>query len=399
MESLAKVGIVADDLTGAIETAAAFVSAGRTAKVATGPDGPRQSARSHIFAINTRTRGVSGPEVWDRLALACTHPGIARAGLLYKKIDSTLRGDPVHEVICTAAFSGSEIVILSPALPSQRRTFVEGKVYVDGMPLALTEYANDLQAPAQLQSLKSQFEQAMPRARVVEGRLPPPASNDPLVWIADAESHADLLEIAAWGLGQSRRVLFAGSAGLARALSQRLGYQKTQTVLERPLPPQLFVLGSRSERTRRQAGALEGLGALSISSCQLPQNLARTQGALAPLVLRPPSALGHPNEVAKELAAAASALIEAHDLRRTFACGGDTAVAVLDGLGVRHMRLLGEVFGGVFWSRFRKGGRLLDFFTKAGGHGEDQVLRELLEGHAGQPFAPEPPRDHALPNT
>lgn len=378
----AQVGIVADDLTGAIETGCVFANQGMASRVMLASLPCPQSARAPVVAINTRTRGRHGPEVWDQLALAAAHPAIRRASLVYKKIDSTLRGDPAYEIACLTALLQRQLVIITPTLPSQGRALVEGRLYVNGIPIEHTQYATDLVAPAH-NDLQSQLERALPEANVVGGNKPPAVSTGrTTVWVADTESAEDLSEVARWGLCRPEAILFAGSAGLATALAQQHRRQAPAATAPRFLPPQLFVLGSRSEETKRQIRALQACGDVTLVTCGVddpPASPARqTPMQTATTVLVPADLPQNPQQVAQRLAAAAWAFVRAHRVRRVFASGGDTAMAFLDLPGVRNVAVKAEVAPGMCLSRFRHNHEDFDLITKPGGYGDDNALASLL---------------------
>jgi uncharacterized protein YgbK (DUF1537 family) len=189
--------IVADDLTGACDAAAPF------APCVTG------FSLSGVRAYSTESRDLTEPEIIRSMQSIARTAGPAK--IIFKKIDSTLRGNVQAEIkAAMRAFRCTEAVI-TPAFPDMGRIVKEGCLHVDGV---LTR------------QLDSAFQNAV--------------TNEDLDQIVDA------------GLKLPGRVLWAGSAGLAAALARRL-YGTPQSV---PPPqvegPVVFCIGSDHPATQAQ---------------------------------------------------------------------------------------------------------------------------------------------------
>ena len=153
-----RIAILADDLTGAADTAAGMLAAGRpwvTWQRSNGSLAWHDDDR--IVAIDAGTRQASaadaGKSVRD-LAALCRTAGFAH---IYKKIDSTLRGHIGIEV--KAALDGwghRSLAIVAPAFPAMRRTTVDGRQRVDDVPLdcpPLAETLTSASVPVTMASL------------------------------------------------------------------------------------------------------------------------------------------------------------------------------------------------------------------------------------------------------
>lgn len=129
--------IAADDLTGAADCAIAFTKAGTPAAVIWG-DGtssaPVVSANIESRAMTAAQAAVAHREALERFWSPSTR--------LYKKVDSTLRGQPAAELAETVAFlkekGAGAFVIVTPAFPGTGRTTEGGAVLVQGQPLEST---------------------------------------------------------------------------------------------------------------------------------------------------------------------------------------------------------------------------------------------------------------------
>src|SRR5688572_26448904 len=96
MAAAAKAYVIADDLTGAADTGLAFWKAGLSVVIV--PDAAEATAAdAEVVVLSTETRNLSSPkaarEAIRGMAERClSHCADGSSLLLYKKIDSTLRG-------------------------------------------------------------------------------------------------------------------------------------------------------------------------------------------------------------------------------------------------------------------------------------------------------------------
>jgi D-threonate/D-erythronate kinase len=213
--------LIADDLTGALDTAAQF----------TGRIGPLPvlldrvtAAPEASYALNLSCRDGD-----ERIAVACTRDSLgcySGADLAFKKIDSLLRGHWAAELAEIVKSGMFRRIVLAPAVPAQGRLTRDGLQMLaqpSGDPLVIKDVAAELK-----------------RHGVSS------CGSDGDVVLLDAESDADLDAIAK-RYANEPTTLWCGAAGLARALAQ----QPPRTA--RPLnQPHLVIVGSRHPVTLRQ---------------------------------------------------------------------------------------------------------------------------------------------------
>ncbi len=200
--------ILADDLTGACDTAAAFAGPGLRVVVALGGSLPR----ADVVVVSTASRNDSEDAAYAKVRAACER--LSMAGIFYKKIDSVLRGPVAAEVRACIDAGARTPAICCPAFPGQGRVVENGVVRAPGRTVDLREMLADLD-----------------------------------VEIADASSQADLDRIAAEALARDPVPMLVGSAGLARAVAARLTRGRV-----------LLFVGSDHEVTRGQLDRLRESG-------------------------------------------------------------------------------------------------------------------------------------------
>ncbi|MDQ0380297.1 four-carbon acid sugar kinase family protein [Amycolatopsis thermophila] len=368
--------IVADDLTGAADAAAAY---GPSAGVTVSLDASAPLPDAEIVAVDTDSRH-RGPAFAAAAVTAAVRAAAAAGIPVYKKIDSTLRGNIAAEV-GAALRELSATALLAPAFPGTGRTVTGGILRVNG------ESLGDLRKLFHESGLRTAL---IPLETVRRGPSEVVAAYraaDADVICADAETEHDLAVLAAAGAALGPDVLLVGSAGLTRVAARSRGTGA------RAFPPPapgsvLTVLGSYSGPAREQRAALMASGEVTAVAVAVaapfgpPQQdraLAQLSHADADLLLVPDPAAAverrNAAAVAAALAAVAGRYLAAH--RETLAglvlTGGETARAVLLAAGVTRFEVLGEVEPGVVRARVPGLGGL-PLITKAGAFGEPGTL-------------------------
>ena len=373
------VGIQADDLTGACDTGAPFAARGLDTLVVVHGDGPPilPSPTPTVLVIDTESRQRPIEDARQRARWSGRTLRAGSPTVLYKKVDSTLRGHVAAEIDGMLGGAGLETALLSPAFPAQHRTVVDGCLLVDDRPAHETPIALDPAFPRTGASVLGLLAAegvrpvaSLPLATVRRGReavarrleRSVPGSR---VLVADAESHADLSVLA--DAGRDCPLLLAGSAGLAAALARRETCAMTDRP-SRPRRPLLVAAGSAHPATREQLtrlGRRDGLAVIAPPA---------DDGAVDPARRR---------ETVDRLADAARTRVDRERPGGLLLTGGETAIAVLRALGATGVRLAGQLEPGLALGVLA-GGPFdgLVVITKAGGFGDPEVLVRTWEGCA-----------------
>jgi uncharacterized protein YgbK (DUF1537 family) len=313
--------ILADDLTGALDSSARFVTAGAPISVtwdASTADGP--------VAYDSGTRDLPGP-----LAASSLEPFVpllSAGQLAFKKIDSLLRGHVALELaVCLGAF---DHCVLAPAFPYQGRITRQGRQLIsDGG--VWRDVGVDLQAELRRHGIAVQMR--------------------------DAETEEDLDRIVAEGRRLDGRVLWCGTGGLAGALAGHRPVPRPALV-----PPVLAVIGSNHPISRAQLAAVPNALRGSVIFCELPLGNDRREAR---------------SRIAHEFMAL---LMRVPRPGTLFVSGGQTLRDLCEALEVTHLEVDGELEPGVPTSLMRGGSwdgqRLV---SKSGAFGDSNFLADLLE--------------------
>lgn len=380
-----RVAIIADDLTGALDACAPFAARGADARAVVCYDQlPRLASEWRdnppaVVTVNTDSRHLSAAQAAERVKTALDTLRALAPALWFKKVDSTLRGLVVAECKAFREALGMPL-LLAPALPAQRRDVRAAEVWVEGVRLADSDYRHD----ARSSPLLGPIDQAFARAGLSLDRVMPQpglmlAQHDAIV---DASSDGELAMLYDAALRAQGRFCLAGSAGLAAAVAQRLfGRLHGQRPAIPAGQPRLYVVGSRTPRSQQQCQQL--LHQAPKLAVLTPQQASQTASLPAQLLLRPQSGDDlDAAQVARCLAESSAAWLAANPSGLLFATGGDTALSVLQRLGIRYLHVSTEWAPGVVLGLGDGDpGRLI--ITKAGGFGAPDLLAELHAGAGG----------------
>lgn len=323
--------MLADDLTGACDAGAAFAVAGFRARVVWREDAPRPDD-AELLVISTETRAAPPDEASETVRRIVS--SLAGRRIVYKKIDSVLRGPVEAEIAAVVEAGGFQRAVVCPALPEQGRTVRSGRLLVDGEPL----------------------------------------EEQPPVPLADAENELDLRDLARELRNELGESLAVGSAGLAFALAHQLsGRRRT-----RPVPASAaavaVIIGSHHPVALAQLDYLRGAGEILETT---PAGLEHVErDCFTAIVMR---------EVDESAFEPLGRAIEAGRIGGLVTTGGATARVMLDGVRAGGVELCGELERGVPWGRIRGGAADgTPIVTKSGGFGSPDCL-----GRAWRALRPE----------
>ncbi len=392
------VAIIADDLTGAADSGVQLVRAGyQTAVVFRGCPVPSGSDLDAV-ALDTDSRPMPAGFAAKRVVEAAH--AVRDANIVYKKLDSTLRGPVAAELSAALEATGRETAIVAPAFPAAGRTTAGGVQLVHGTPVHETGFADDPKTPVREGHVPTLLSEAIPKTGTLNARDLADSTRvrrtlrEFRCVVADAERDGDL-EALVRAVPDPSAVLWAGSAGLAGALGKVYPGPHVQQEQPATRPPALGVLvvvGSLSGVAREQLGRLEderGCAAFPVAVGKPGAVEEAVREARAALSEAGCAALcsgeekGSPEGVVEALAELAARLSGEGLFEALVLTGGDTAVGVARRLGATGIRLEGEVEAGVPVGTL-VGPRPYRVVTKAGGFGEPgtlvNVTDELLGG-------------------
>jgi uncharacterized protein YgbK (DUF1537 family) len=386
------IGLIADDLTGALDSGAQFVQFGMQTCLRILGEGA-----GPVEIINTSSREVLEDEAVER----CRQAARSLAGRkLFKKIDSTLRGHVGAEIEAVLQGSNYRKAVVCPAAPLQGRVVRGGQVLVGGRLLADSPFKNDPTYPARTSRIADLIHRPTGHLALAAVRQPAAGLAESMAALpqaivtADAETEADLANL-------SRAILACdylpcGAFGLAQAWAQELCGQNPR-LSTAPFPngqgAALAIVGSGNTASQEQVEQVARLGdglvwniPTHLQAAQadaLAEKLAAAWPESGARVVWPDqedvSADQTWQEIIDGLSRFASSLLQRINPAFLVVVGGETATRLCTLMQVESIELRGEVAPGIPWGRLI-GGRLdgMAVITKAGGFGGRETLVKIL---------------------
>lgn len=399
--------ILADDLTGANDTGVQFARTGLRTQVCFSTAHENALEQSDIVVVDTDSRACGARIAYQRVHTAASLAAQRGVPILFKKLDSTLRGEIGGELDAVIDVYGIQLIVLSPAFPTNQRTLHKGILYVGGTPVEQSHFANDGQTPVRISHLPTLLAQQTQRpvhslgidtitagSQCLEQQLQTLRTHSGTIVVCDAMTDAHLAVIADATLALGEGCLLAGSAGLARPLAMRICGESRD---HRPARV-LVIAGSMHPVMHEQVRELVHRYAAFVVSLDLTaalnelrwpqwveQTLQRIDSApaTAPIVLAAPSApvVGDQSGLLlPRLIELAGHVMEHVGVLGVVATGGATTRELCDDWGASGLDLVDEIAPGIALGAVNGGAHDgLALVTKAGGFGDANALVTIIQ--------------------
>lgn len=395
--------VIADDFTGANDAGSGLAQAGARVHVLFGTAAPQSDEAADVLVISTDSRALSTRQAAERVTQLVQHYAAQlHEGWLFKKIDSTLRGNVGAETVAALRASGKKMALVAPAVPRLGRTTRDGSVWVNQRLLTDTEFASDPKTPILSARILDQMQidgLEIDLATLRSDRLDAVLAAAQGVVVVDAETEADLARLITAASRLAEKPLLAGAAGLSDALGAALSV--------RPSRPVLAVVGSMSRQAEQQIDTLLNQRAVEIVDVGIRQLFQQPawpdrerwidQAAAAlragrHTVIRTCQHESQRHEIedlcqqhrvtrqqlgeaiCQLLGEMTLSLCQAQLPHALYLSGGDVAIAVAQALGASGFKIQGLVAGCVPHGVLLNSEFTLPVMTKAGGFGDENTL-------------------------
>lgn len=365
--------IVADDLTGACDSAAVFATFGIKARVALDV-GHLQPAQPQVVSYSLEMRNLQADKAVQRMQ-AAKHIFRASADVLFCKIDSAGRGPVEEGVLNIMNLANCGWAVVTPAFPDQGRTVKHGVLEIAENGSVTRQVPMERLFPNGSQALLARISagDAEDRGRQMKAAL----DAGRRILFCDAETRWDLAAIveAAQQIDHGR-VLWCGSAGLARALAACFSPTGTKHANYPPTKGEKCIVfaGTPHQATADQINALAENERVVQIECT-PGNLAFSSdsGCIVATVRCGETSEAQVREVWRHVK-------DTGEARALVLTGGDTASLVLRALAAESILMQGEIASGIPWGVIEGG--MADGYrvvTKSGGFGTRTALVEIVQ--------------------
>jgi len=414
-------GVIADDFTGACDAGVQFKKRGLETVVLTDIEFlSKFRSVFDVLVVDTETRNLPSEDAYRKVKRVVRLLRQHSVELIYKKIDSTLRGNIGAEINAVIDGLNVEAVIVAPAFPSQKRTVINGRLLINGAPIEETEYADDPLSPVRFSRISALIERETGKKvgeihlstirrdvnRIIK-EIRTHIEAGKRIIVADAESENDLKRIAE--ASHALNVLPCGSAGLASAVSSGLAFHSGM----------LIVSGSINSVTLDQietavkklnlrvtqphiSGILFDEEKIEAASDELVKEAGKIAAEGRDLIIRLASSKSLISEIQEAgkkhgmtklqvadillsvLGRATRRILEKHNFNGLVLIGGDTSIKIMNALGAKAVRTEGELLPGIPFGRII-GGEYdgMRVVTKAGGFGDSYTLVKIIKSMKG----------------
>ncbi len=419
--------VIADDLTGANDTGVQFTKKGYNTMVSiynkqstiVTPD------NLDVFVIDTETRELKSKTAREKLRSILKKLNINKNDIIYKKVDSTLRGNISDEIEEIMNILKKDICIFSPSFPSHKRITIGGYLVVDQKPLGLSEYSSNnlkqeensfipflLKKQTNFSVGQIDLKDVAKGQKTILSKINKLYQKGNRIIVIDSTSEQHLADIFSSGLKFDGSVLFSGSAGLANYFSNI--YNKNEDLkinIENNKGPLIVVVGSRNSIMEDQINYIKNKLNSYELKIDLEQILSNKDLILddyttkcIQIIRNNRDLVIHTNAIYNEeklinkklmfeynlsfrkleihiknfLGELTYKILENSCARNLILTGGDIALGVCKKLNIYNMNIVDELLPGIPLSTANYKNYKLNIITKAGGFGKEDTLYNLI---------------------
>jgi uncharacterized protein YgbK (DUF1537 family) len=416
--------LIADDLTGGADAGAQFAKWGLNTLLISWNENTKFDLSRYIhqdvLVVNTNSRGLSPDKASSLISNLLKNYEKDLFPLLYKKIDSTLRGNIGYEIDAILKRMNGALCFMAPSYPEQNRTVVGGIMIVGEKPLALTEVARKTTYPVQESHVYKLLQQQSQNSvgwidltlvashfKGLQKAVEKEQKRGIRLIIFDAVSRQDLRNVAEVGFSLKKKPLFVGSAGLAEEVAKEISPPKFLLKPTKSFKHILIVSGTASSVTHQQLRCLESkkIPTFQLNKSLLinddpkgqtnrkdfPKKIAKSLSQGMAILKTTPEMLV--NEDSKGLPihlkivkALADIALQSLELSKVgirdlalILTGGETAQSIMNVLGNEGIEIEGELLEGTVRGHLVGGNwNGLSVITKAGAFGRKDALEKII---------------------
>ena len=422
-----KLAIIADDLTGANDSGVQLARHGLKTTVLFDMD--ETSVKSYEAVVfDTDSRSINRQEAYEKVKQAATFLKNAGFKNIFKKLDSTMRGNIGAEIDAVYDVLKPDFVMIAPGYPKNNRTILESTHYLKGVPLAETEISKDPKTPVTISYLPELLQEQTNHTigtltvgdlaqggEFVREKMNKYFENEIFYIIVDSTEENHLKQILDYSKKLPYQFTWIGSAGIANYLPEHYAIptRPAKFSISKNTTPILTVVGSVNKNSRAQLKILvekTAVYAIPFESYKAIADAPERQDEVMKVyneavekaragqdvVIYSTAAkediekawatgeargMNHTeisNEIVKAMGEVCSVLLEEGHFQGISMTGGDTAKQICVSWNVKGFELLEELEIGVPISRFL-GIDDIYVVTKAGGFGSDTVFINAIK--------------------
>ena len=426
---MVKLLILADDFTGALDTGVQFSGKGIRTQVVVSGHWVEPDSDCDVMVIDVETRHVPKEKAYEIVYDVCQQAVKYGIRCFYKKTDSALRGNVGSELQAAVdAVSGKNIVFV-PAFPAMRRITVDGVHYIDGIPVKESVFGQDPFEPVMYDRVDELLRATGYRGGVIgvskaerklqtaedwktqaseERRQKAAEAAKQQLFLYDAETDADLDEIAEAVSKKSDIPILAGCAGFAAKLPELLKLPVKESGDVKLKENLVFLCGSVNPITKSQIVYGEKMGIprihlkpeekLEISYWDQPEGLGKirqlAKDGMQHIIIDSNDEEGHNDtmeyaaqkgysiedvrvRISETLGYLLKKLIDVGMEGTYLITGGDTLIGFMKAIGVSELEPVNEIRPGCVLTSLNYQDKKHYVITKSGGFGQERLIEQL----------------------
>jgi uncharacterized protein YgbK (DUF1537 family) len=205
-----------------------------------------------VLSINVDSRHDTPKVAYEKISVLIKHAKQYNIKYIYKKTDSALRGNIGAELEAVLNEFGIEQLPFIPAYPSLNRQTIKGCLYINGIPVNESVYANDPFSPVKSFLISDVIRKQSDLPITIISDYKYPERNGILIF--DSIDNEDLEKIGIELKKKNKLFITAGCAGFAEYLPDLIGLKKSDILKPEMVRSMLVISGSANKITQRQIG-------------------------------------------------------------------------------------------------------------------------------------------------
>jgi len=393
-----KLLIIADDLTGALDTGVCFASAGISTCVRL-PGNANQQTTNEDYSVDVaivESRHMQAGEAYEAVHETIRRMAGNRYTYIYKKTDSALRGNIGAELTATLDATKERTLYFIPAFPKMNRVVRQGVLYIDGAtPVSQSVFAMDPFNPVKHSAIRELIAEQTTQNAYIAAEAE--ETYDEGIAIYNAETDEDFIRIGQHLIRKIGARLFAGCAGFANALPRLIAFDTCDEAVPLSAGKLAVFCGSVNPISLVQCDSAEQAGyprfhlqsaggfldremiTNQITDASRRHEIVVLDTGAEDLGATDDEVLARSTVVADYFSHVIADFLAMNPKVTLFIIGGDTLLAFARGLGIHSIMPVRELLPGVVLSRYSYGGEWRYLITKSGGFGAKSLFYELYQ--------------------
>lgn len=382
-----RIFMIADDLTGALDSGVFFASSGVDTSVSIDGTATEDNRNDALISV-IPSRHMEPQMAYDSIFDVVVRAKKLGYNVILKKTDSALRGNIGAELSATLKASEEKTLFFVPAYPDMNRVTRNGIQYIDGnIPVSESVFGSDPFNPIKHSKITDVIAETTDE-RAFYTNIQSEYENG--IAIFNAETNEEIEDIVKTVSLERNVKIFAGCAGIAKAVANRMDCHRKEKNEELPRGNIAVFCGSVNPISIKQCDMAINDGAplfvmtkMSVDS-DIAQNMARYTQSNNVTLFRTSykenedGKMGTGEQVADRISGVIKEFVELAPKVILFIIGGDTLIAFMRKMKISTLYPMCDIYPGVILSKYFYNGEWRYVISKSGGFGNEDLLKNIF---------------------